>query len=54
MPLFFSGVLLTFMVESPVKKDARTSEKSITINIGVFFHKFSYFFTWDLMIRNIM
>jgi hypothetical protein len=41
MPLFFSGVLLTFMVESPAKKDARTSEKSIIIYfIGSFVHEF--------------
>ena len=45
MPLFFSGVLLTFMFESPAKKDARTSEKSIIISfIGFFWHKFRYFF----------
>jgi hypothetical protein len=36
MPLFFPGVLLTVLVESPVKKDARTSEKSINLNIGAF------------------
>ena len=48
MPLFFSGVLLTFMFDSPAKKDARTSEKSIIIYfIGLFLHKFRYFFTRD-------
>jgi hypothetical protein len=47
MPLFFSGVLLTFVVESPAKKDARTSEKSITLNIGGFFQKFRHFLTKD-------
>jgi hypothetical protein len=44
MPLFFSGVLLTFMVESPAKKDARTPEKSIIILfIGFFLHKLRFF-----------
>ncbi len=37
MPLFFSGVLLTFLVESPAKKDARTSEKSINFEYRRFF-----------------
>jgi hypothetical protein len=46
MPLFFSGVLLTCMFESPVKKDARTPEKSIIIYfIGLFSHIFRFFFT---------
>jgi hypothetical protein len=45
MPLFFSGVLLTYMLESPAKKDARTPEKPVTLDIGLFPQKFRFFLT---------
>jgi len=41
------------MLESPAKKDARTPEKPVTLDIGFFSQRFRLFFTWVRKIENL-